>query len=283
MGKREGNSTTRLSPVATAMNIGRAPNRRFGKLSLEQIATDPDQPRVEFDEVEIRRLASSIKKLGQLHPIRVRWNGSMSKWVIVTGERRYRATKEAGLDRIDCYFHDEEITDSEIREQQLVENLLRQDLKPMEEAKGYAALMELNQWTGKQVAEALRVSASKVCRALALLDLPSEIQDKVEEGMLAPTAAYELGKLENEQSINAIASSSGSEKLTHARTVRAVRQRKGKRNSSTRKLKQVFASENGLSVAVTANRSANYHEVEEALLQALDEVRLRIENNVQLF
>ena len=283
MGVRQVESQPKLSPVASAKDVGRTPLRKFGKLSVEQIIADPNQPRSEFDEEEIQQLASSIRNTGQLHPIRVRFDPDVDKWIIVTGERRYRATVAAGLPEIDCYFHDEEITESEILEQQLVENLLRQDLKPLEEARGYAALMELNGWNGKQVAEALRVSTSKVSRALAILDLPEDVQQQVEAGAIARTSAYELAKLGNESTQRDLAEQAASGTLTHKQTSKAVRQRRGTKPAKPRGIRQVFAAENGIKVTVTANRKGNYHEVEEALEHALDEVRLRIKSNVQLY
>ena len=280
MGVRSSERQTQLSPVAAPKDVGRIPLRTFGKLSLDQIVRDPEQPREEFDESEIQSLAQSIKNTGQLHPIRVRWNSEIHKWMIVTGERRYRATRAAGLSEIDCYFHEDEISESEILEQQLVENLLRQDLKPLEETRGYAALMELNGWNGKQVAEALRISPSKVSRALALLDLPEDVQARINSGKIPRTSAYELTKLDNADMQSKLADEAAAGGLTQRSASKAVRQRKGKKApKNPRGLRQTFQAENGLKITVTAN----YHEIEQALREALDEVTLRINNNVQMF
>ena len=281
MGVRQVEFKPRLSPMAAERDIGRTPLRKFGKLRLDQIVTDPNQPRQQFEASEIRQLASSIRSAGQLHPIRVRWDENVHKWVIVTGERRYRATLDAGLEEIDCFFHEDDITESEVREQQLVENLLRQDLKPLEEARGYAALMELNCWNGKQVAEALGISASRVSRAMALLNLPPQVQQQIDAGELARTSAYELSKLDNATTQARLAEQSNAG-LTHAQTSKAVRQRRGRKHAS-RGVRQVFNSENGIRVTVTASRKASYHEIEQALSEAMEEVRTRIDNRVQLF
>ncbi len=283
IGLRQRGAEPQLSPVASAKDVGRTPLRRFGKLRLDQVVTDPRQPRSEFNPEEIERLAASIRSTGQLHPIRVRWDGAMGKWVVITGERRYRAAKAAGLAQIDCYFHDEAISDSDILKQQLVENLLRQDLKPLEEARGYQALIELSGWTGKQVAEALGVSAAKVSRALSLLELPREVQEQVASGTIGRTAAYELAKLENDLVQRDLAQQAANGALTHQKTSSAVRQRRGKKPAKSRGIRQVFESAGGIKVTVSASRKVNYHEIEEALIEALEEVRLRIESNVQLF
>ncbi|QDV83788.1 ParB/RepB/Spo0J family partition protein [Planctomycetes bacterium TBK1r] len=283
MGLRRTARSAQLSPVSSAKDIGRRPLRTFGSVEVDRIVPDQEQPRTEFDDADIKRLAGSIRAHGQLHPIRVRWNDDISKWIIVSGERRWRATKAAGLPNIDCYFVDSELTAGEVREQQLVENLLRADLKPLEEAKAYQSLMELNGWNGKQVADALRVTTSRISRSLALLDLPTEIQRKVDAGTLPKTSAYEISKLNNTEQQTKLARRAASGELSHANTVNQIKQRRGKSSSKPRKgIHQVFFPENGLKVTVTAGTKVNYHEVELALSEALDEVRHRIRNNIKL-
>jgi ParB family transcriptional regulator, chromosome partitioning protein len=88
-------------------------------------------------------LADRLREHGQLASIRVRWSDELGKWAIIAGERRWRAEKLAGLLAIECYFHAGAMTPSGVLEQQLIENLLREDLKTVEEARAYAALMEL--------------------------------------------------------------------------------------------------------------------------------------------
>lgn len=279
MGRRRSERTPQLSPVSSEKDIGRRPLRTFGSVEVDRIIPDPAQPRTEFDTDEIERLASSIRAHGQLHPIRVRWEEAASKWIIVTGERRWRATKAAGLPAIDCYFVDGDVTEAELREQQLVENLLRSDLKPLEEAKAYQALMDLNTWNGKQVAAALRVTTSRVSRSLALLDLPVDVQQQVDAGTLPKSSAYELSKLADKKAQSELAAKAASGTLPHARTVKQVNQRRGRKVSTKEKnLHQVLFAENGLRVTVSAPRKASYHEVEEALSQAIDEIRHRIKN-----
>ena len=284
MGVRSQDTKPQLSPVASAKDVGRRALRNFGTLAIDSVIPDPDQPRTEFNEEEIERLAQSIREKGQLHPIHVRWSDEHSKWIIISGERRYRATKVAGLPNINCQFEENELSRTQILEQQLIENLLREDLKPIEQAKAFEQLMTLNGWTGKELGEAIRVNPSKVTRSLSLLKLPEDVQQQVEAGKLSARAAYELSKLESEEQIRATLASGGesSEGFSIARAQGQVRQRKGKAASKPRGVKQTFTTEDGWKVVVTANRKGNYHEMEEALQQALEEVRLRIDNNVQL-
>lgn len=282
MGLRRVEQPLKLGPVSATKDKGRLPLRTFGTLEIERVIPDPNQPRQEFDDDDIQRFAESIRRHGQLHPIRVRWDELHDKWIIVSGERRWRATKTAGLSQIDCFFVDGELSEAEVREQQLVENLLRKDLNPLEEGRAYQSLMELCGWNGKQVAEAIHVTASRVSRALAMLDLPESVQKKVESGTLPKSVAYEISKLSNSAEQSKIASSAH-HGLSHSKTVKLVRQRRGKKGQTRTGLKQVFISESGIKVTVTRNAKANYHEVEQALLDALEEVRLRLANNVSLY
>lgn len=167
MGVRGAEVASRLGPVASPKDVGRRRLRKAGTIDIDRVIPDPEQPRTEFSEEGIRRLATSIRTTGQLLPIHVRWSETASSWVIVSGERRWRAAKAAGLGTIDCYFTHDDMLPSDRLEQQLVENLLREDLRPIEEARAFESLMSLNGWNGNQVAEALNVPASKVSRALA--------------------------------------------------------------------------------------------------------------------
>ena len=284
LGVRTMETHPRLSPVAGEQDVGRVPLRKFGKLEVDRIVPDPRQPRTEFDEEEIRWLARSLRNTGQLHPIRVRWDKDLKQWIIITGERRWRATVAAGLKEIDCYFHEGELTASEILEQQLVENLLRKNLSPLEEARGYQSLMDVNHWTGKQVAESLRISPSKVSRALALLDLPKEVQQRIEAGDIRRTSAYELTKLTNAQTQERLAEQTSGSKRTHRQTARAVKQRRGTAGRRSSKVRLEFPTESGWTLVAVHNdrRQTNYDELSEALEEVKTEVELRVNNRIQL-
>jgi len=283
LGVREQDVRPQLSPVPAQRDEGRRPLRNVGRVDMERVMPDPDQPRLEFSNEAIDRLAASIRDKGQLSAIRVRWSDAHQKWIIIAGERRWRATQQAGLSTIDCYFHEGDISRSDILEQQLIENLLREDLKPVEQAKAFSGLMELNGWNARQVAEALRVQPSTVSRALALLRLPSDIQQQVEAGNLSARAAYEFSKLPDDDARRRMALQAAEGAFTHQQAASAVRQRRGKRKAAPRGTRQTFLTEEGWKVTVSAGRKGTYHEIEQALELALAEVRHRIQNNVQLF
>ena len=101
-------------------------------IPLDLIEPDPGQPRKEFDPESLTKLADSLRKRGQIQPITVCWNDSQAAYVILTGERRWRAARQAGLEKLACIVHDKPMTEGELH-MQLIENCLREDLKPMEQ------------------------------------------------------------------------------------------------------------------------------------------------------
>lgn len=189
----------------------------------------------------------------------------------------------AGLPTIDCHFHEGELSKTEVLEQQLIEKLLRSDLRLIEQAKAFQQLIAMNGWSGKDLSEALRITPSKVARSLALLKLPQDIQDRIESAEISPTVAYELSKLEGEDQQRAALEQGESQPLTVARASSRVRQRRGISAHPARGLKQVFHADEGFRVTVTAPRKGTYDEIEQALQLALEEVQTRIRSGLQLF
>jgi ParB family transcriptional regulator, chromosome partitioning protein len=206
---------------------GTARLRSAALIDLDRIAPDPDQPRKEFDEDAIERLAASLKEHGQLQPIAVRWSESMSRYLIVSGERRWRASLLAGRPTIAAVIIEGERTDSQVLEMQLVENCLREDLQPIEQARAFRTLMDANGWPALRLAQALHMSESTIIKALALLTLPCTVQDQVESGELAPSVAYEVSKLDDPEAQREVAARVVAEGLSRADTVEAVRKASG--------------------------------------------------------
>ena len=246
---------------------------------------DPNQPRAEFDEASLERLAKSLKEKGQLNPIGVRWADKHGKWMIVHGERRWRAARLAGQAKIECRFEEDDTVLDHALERQLIENCLREDLKPIEEAKAFAQLMERNGWTGKQLAEELQMAPAKVSRALALLKLPEEIQTQVASENIPARTAYELSKLKPNGTQLKLAEQAARGELKHDDVTRVTRKKKAKNTGKSRRphTKQVFYADDGWTVTVSADKRGTYDDIEVALEQALAEVRHRINNGSQLF
>ena len=195
---RAPSSGTPVQPSAAARAYaGRTQLREACKIRLDRIVADANQPRKDFDEAALDELAESLKARGQLQPIRVRWDEVADRYVVVVGERRWRAAQRAGLDSLVCVVAPGDATPEELLEDQLVENALRQDLKPIEEAKAYRQLLDSFRVSQRQLAERLHVSPQKITRALALLDLPTDVQESVEQGAIAPQMAYEISRIED--------------------------------------------------------------------------------------
>lgn len=276
MGVRATDLRPTLSPVPDPKDVGRRPLRSVGRVDVSQVVPDPDQPRAEFSDDALDRLAASIRDHGQLAPIRVRWSADLGKWVIIVGERRWRATRRAGLAAIDCVFVDGELSRGELLSQQLIENLLREDLRPVEEAKAFRELIALNGWTGKQLADALRVPPSKVSRTLALLDLPDDLQGRVESGDLPARAAYEISKLANDAQRRHLADAVQDRGLTVEDTRDAVSRRRGRVAAKTRRTRQKLTAPGGIHITVSAVRPVTDAEIEAALVHAAESVRSRM-------
>ena len=152
------------------------------EIPLDRIERDPEQPREEFSEEGLERLAQSLRTRGQLQSIRVRWDEGRGVYVIVCGERRWRAARMAGLLTMSCVIMDQPAEPGELLALQLVENALREDLRPIEQAHAYKALLELHAWSARQLATELAINPATVTRALALLELPASVQERVEQG-----------------------------------------------------------------------------------------------------
>lgn len=174
---------------------GRTQLREACLIRLERIVADPNQPRGDFDADALERLASSLKQRGLLQPIRVRWDEANQQYVIVIGERRWRAAKLAGMESMACIVVPGTATPEEILEDQLVENCLREDLKPVEQARAYQSLMHRLGLSQRALAEKLDVSQGQIMQSLKLLELPEPIRESIDEGKIAPSIGYEIAKV----------------------------------------------------------------------------------------
>lgn len=187
------------APTSTGGNLY-AGTRALGEaraIPVDRIVGDPEQPRREFEPETLAELGISMKRRGQLQPIRVREDKENDRFVIVAGERRWRAAKMMEIPTLDCLVMKRPMTDGERLTLQLVENCVREDLKPIEQAHAFKALMEREGWTAEQVAKELNLSPQTVGRALALLGLPGPVQELVETGSLPPSTAAELRSIDS--------------------------------------------------------------------------------------
>ncbi|MBV8606390.1 MAG: ParB/RepB/Spo0J family partition protein [Singulisphaera sp.] len=208
----------RLQGVAKSKNAIEVP--------VDKIQPDPDQPREEFEAEALERLAESLKAKGQLQPIRVRWDEGRGVYVIIMGERRWRAAVMARLPVMTCVVHEGALDPGEQLALQLVENALREDLRPVEQAKAYRKLMDMHNWSGNRLAKELAIDQAAVSRALALLDLPAAVQAKVDSGELATRTAYEIGKLDDAAEQLALAERAAAREISRDQVQATVKARK---------------------------------------------------------
>ncbi|NLO97369.1 MAG: ParB/RepB/Spo0J family partition protein [Peptococcaceae bacterium] len=151
------------------------------EILLTDIVSNPDQPRQDFDEEKLKELADSIREHGLLQPILVRPEGN--GYQIIAGERRFRASKLAGLDRIQCIVRD--CTEQEMTEKALIENIQRDDLSPVEEGLAYAKLIEDYGLTQEQVAKRVGKGRATIANLLRIIQMPQEILDLLNKGHIS--------------------------------------------------------------------------------------------------
>lgn len=165
-----------------------APRSGLLQVPLDRISPAAHQPRTVFDESALAELAASIKANGLLQPIVVRESGP-ERYVIVAGERRYRASKRAGLERVPVVVR--EVSNAEAFELALIENVQRADLSPLEEAEAYRHLADQG-WTQEEIARRVGKDRATVSNALRLLRLPEPVRELVAAGALTAGHARAL-------------------------------------------------------------------------------------------
>lgn len=149
-------------------------------VDINKIQPNPNQPRTHFNETLLQELSESIRENGVLQPLLVRKKGQ--KYEIIAGERRYQASKIAGIEKLPVIIKD--VDDQKMLELALIENLQRSDLNPIEEAKGYKQLLKESGMTQEALSKAVSKSRSAITNSLRLLDLPDEVQQFLFDGKM---------------------------------------------------------------------------------------------------
>jgi ParB family chromosome partitioning protein len=166
----------------------------LAEIPVGLITVNPNQPRKDFDSNKLHELADSIRSSGVIQPIIVRRDGR--GYQLIAGERRWRAAREAGLQRLPAIVR--EATDAESLELALIENLLREDLNPVEEAEAYRKLLAQFGWTQEELAQRVGRDRSTIANCLRLLRLPETIQADLRTGRLTMGHAIALLALATE-------------------------------------------------------------------------------------
>ena len=173
------------------------PGEEIIELNIDELRPNPYQPRTVFDEKSLRELADSIKENGVFQPIIVK--KSIKGYDVIAGERRLRASKMAGKKTIPAIIR--QLSDEKMAEIALLENLQRENLNPLEEAKAYKSLIETLKITQDELAKRVSKSRSHVTNMIGLLRLPVEVQEMVSYGQLTMGHARALSKLEGDEEI----------------------------------------------------------------------------------
>ena len=173
----------------------RAQQATTTEIPLDRIRPNPRQPRQRMDPDELDSLAASVREHGVLQPILV--TETLDGYQLVAGERRFRASQQAGLERIPAVIR--QLADRDQLELALVENLQRADLGPMEEAQAYQSLAADFEMTHEQIAQRVGRAKSTVTNTLRLLDLDPAVQQALVDGRLTEGHARAIGGLPNEQ------------------------------------------------------------------------------------
>ncbi|HDE4713993.1 TPA: ParB/RepB/Spo0J family partition protein [Staphylococcus aureus] len=175
--------------------ITKTKDEQIKKIDISDIKSNPYQPRKTFDENHLNDLADSIKQYGILQPIVLR--KTVQGYYIVVGERRFRASKIAGLKYVSAIIKD--LTDEDMMELAVIENLQREDLNAIEEAESYQRLMTDLKITQQEVAKRLSKSRPYIANMLRLLHLPKKIADMVKDGRLTSAHGRTLLAIKDEQ------------------------------------------------------------------------------------
>jgi ParB family chromosome partitioning protein len=163
-------------------------------IDIDRIVADENQPRRDFDDDELTALAGSLRDHGQTDPVKVRWDATRDRWILIDGERRWRAAQRMGIKSLSAIVEARPLSSDRILEVQLIENALRLDLSAVEAGAAYRHLMAV--WNVNQtvLAKRLHISESKVSRALAALDLPVEVKAAVEARKVGAVAAVQKAR-----------------------------------------------------------------------------------------
>ena len=240
--------------------VTETPKEEIVDIKIDELRSNPYQPRKVFDEEALKELSDSIKQHGVFQPIIVK--KSIKGYEIIAGERRVKASRMAGLETVPAIVR--EFDDTEMMEIALLENLQREDLNPFEEANAYVKIMEAKNLTHEELAKVLGKSQSYVTNTIGLLRLPEDIRNLVINGKLSMTHARILSKMSDRDTINLLAD-------------RII-----KENLSVRDLEEI-AKGNNIGKLVKVNRTVKesnreYKYAEELLCEKLDS-KVRVYKN----
>lgn len=232
------------------------PMAEMSEVAINLIAPNPQQPRTQFDEESLSELASSIAELGIIQPITLRRSGD--KYIIISGERRWRAAQMVGIEYLPAYIR--EVEDEDLHAMALVENIQRQDLNAIEIALGMQRLIDECGLTQEAMAEKVGKKRSTVSNYMRLLSLPAEVQLALKEGIITMGHAKAIAALDADMQLKAL-------------------KRCIKKALSVRQMEQLARK---LSEAPHADRSADNEELPESYSHLVEELERVLSENISI-
>lgn len=221
---------------------------QFATLSIKQIKVQRNV-RKTFDEKSLDQLRRSMREHGLLEPIRVQ--AADENYILITGESRLRCAQSLGWETISAVIVAEPVAEAAVLEQQLVENIARADLPPLEKAHGIRDLIALTKYNASQVAARLALSNADVTRSLALLTLPDSIQEMIKSGSLSASVGYELSRIDDAAKQLEAATKSANGMLTRDELVGQLKSAKRTKSEPTTKASSRVTAMLGINKSVT--------------------------------
>ncbi len=242
-----------LSALIPSNTESENPEDRYEELSLDLLIPNPDQPRHTFHQERLRELADSIKHNGVIQPIIV--TPRKDRYIVIAGERRWRATKLAGYDKIPAIVR--QIEKGKMLSLALLENIQRQELNPIEEALAYRRLLDSSGFTHETLAQNLGKNRVTITNTLRLLKLPESIRDLIQDSRLSFGHARCLVTVENEEKVGKLAENCIEKQWSVRELEKRIqkdREKKGKgkktKNKETKQLERKLAKHLNAKVAI---------------------------------
>ena len=262
--------------------VEETPKDEIVEIPINELISNPYQPRKIFDEESLRELAESIKEHGVFQPIIVK--KSVKGYNIIAGERRTKASELAGLKTVPAIVRD--FSDEEMMQVALLENLQREDLSAIEEAKAYKSIIESLRLTQDELAKRLGKSRSHITNMLGLLRLPLSVQDMVLYGKISMGHARVLSKLENSEQIEDLANKVISENLSvrdlevltnESSYVRSTPSSKPRKSKEYKYVEDAMKEKLGTKVAISGNKIKISFVTKEDLNRILEILNIEVE------
>ena len=262
--------------------VEETPKDEIVEIPINELMSNPYQPRKIFDEESLRELAESIKEHGVFQPIIVK--KSVKGYNIIAGERRTKASELAGLKTVPAIVRD--FSDEEMMQVALLENLQREDLSAIEEAKAYKSIIESLRLTQDELAKRLGKSRSHITNMLGLLRLPLSVQDMVLYGKISMGHARVLSKLENSEQIEDLANKVINENLSvrdlevltnESSYVRSAPSSKPRKSKEYKYVEDAMKEKLGTKVAISGNKIKISFVTKEDLNRILEILNIEVE------